>query len=129
MGFKLVCIDNLMTALEDDVNSDIYRQQSKFVRKLAKMSKRYDIVLTMEKLTRLNDDMIASQIEHKMDQISAGDLSFNAAAAMLNEIKGLVARLDSETAQSYYLYLDILQQRVERHYLINGLNNEDNLNK
>lgn len=83
----------------------------------------------MEKLTRLNDDMIASQIEHKMDQISAGDLSFNAAAAMLNEIKGLVARLDPETAQSYYLYLDMLQQRVERHYLINGLNNEDNLNK
>ena len=31
---KLVCIDNLMTAMDGDPNTDIYRQQSAFVKKL-----------------------------------------------------------------------------------------------
>ena len=75
----------------------------------------------MKKLTKLNDDIIAGKIESKMDQISAGELSFQAAVAMLNEVKGLIGQLDAETAESYTMYLDMLQERVARYYLINGL--------
>lgn len=42
-GVKLICIDNLMTALECDVKTDLYRQQSKFVKELEKMAQRYDV--------------------------------------------------------------------------------------
>ena len=42
-GVKLICIDNLMTAMECDVQTDLYRQQSKFVKDLEKMAQRYDV--------------------------------------------------------------------------------------
>ncbi|MCD8200492.1 MAG: AAA family ATPase [Clostridia bacterium] len=41
---RVIIIDNLMTALEDDMSADIYRQQTAFVRALAKMSRRYDVL-------------------------------------------------------------------------------------
>lgn len=46
-GIKLVCIDNLMTALDDDASTDLYRQQSSFVKKLAKIAKQYDVAIIL----------------------------------------------------------------------------------
>jgi len=46
-GTKLVCIDNLMTALDISMNDDLYRAQSKFVGKLAKMVKQYEVVIIL----------------------------------------------------------------------------------
>lgn len=44
---KLVCIDNLMTAMDCDVNSDLYRQQSQFVKNLEKMAQQYDVAIIL----------------------------------------------------------------------------------
>lgn len=44
---KLVCIDNLMTAMECDVNSDLYRQQSTFVKNLEKLAQQYDVAIVL----------------------------------------------------------------------------------
>lgn len=44
---KLACIDNLMTALDDDTSLDIYRKQSMFVKELAVMARKYDIVIIL----------------------------------------------------------------------------------
>lgn len=44
-GCRVIFIDNLMTALEDDMASDLYRQQSRFVRKLAEMTKQLNILI------------------------------------------------------------------------------------
>jgi twinkle protein len=44
---KLVCIDNLMTAMECDTNTDLYRQQSTFVKNLEKMAQQYDIAIIL----------------------------------------------------------------------------------
>ena len=44
---KLVCIDNLMTAMDSDPNTDIYRQQSAFVKKLEKMAQQYDVAIIL----------------------------------------------------------------------------------
>jgi twinkle protein len=44
---KLVCIDNLMTAMECDVNSDLYRQQSTFVKNLEKLAQQYDVAIIL----------------------------------------------------------------------------------
>lgn len=44
---KLVCIDNLMTAMDSDPNTDIYRQQSAFVKKLEKLAQQYDVAIIL----------------------------------------------------------------------------------
>ena len=44
---KLVCIDNLMTAMDSDPNTDIYRQQSAFVKNLEKMAQQYDVAIIL----------------------------------------------------------------------------------
>ena len=44
---KLVCIDNLMTAMDGDPNTDIYRQQSAFVKKLEKLTQQYDVAIIL----------------------------------------------------------------------------------
>lgn len=88
-NIKLVCIDNLMTALEDDVNSDIYRQQSKFVRELAKMSKRYDIAIILIAHPK------KSNIEFNNDTVSGSADITNAVDVVMN-----YERCDDEDADS-----------------------------
>ena len=44
---KLICLDNLMTAIDFDANSNLYQQQSLFVKKLAKISKQYDVCIIL----------------------------------------------------------------------------------
>lgn len=44
---KLVCIDNLMTAMDGDPNTDIYRQQSAFVKKLENLAQQYDVAIIL----------------------------------------------------------------------------------
>lgn len=44
-GAKALFIDNLMTAMEDDMQSDIYRAQSNFTKKLALMAKKYNVLI------------------------------------------------------------------------------------
>lgn len=46
-GCKFIMIDNLMTAISDDLKSDLYRQQSAFVRALAEMAKKYDAIILL----------------------------------------------------------------------------------
>jgi len=46
-GCRVILIDNLMTAMEDDMSSDIYRQQTKFVRSLATMAKQFDVLIIL----------------------------------------------------------------------------------
>lgn len=42
---RVLVIDNLMTAISDDITSDLYRQQTRFVRKLTILAKRYDVLI------------------------------------------------------------------------------------
>ena len=46
-GCRVLIIDNLMTAIEDDLQSDIYRQQTVFVRNLALMAKQLNILIIL----------------------------------------------------------------------------------
>lgn len=51
---KLLVIDNLMTAIEDDMASDIYRQQTVFVKALAKMAKEHEVIIILVAHPRKN---------------------------------------------------------------------------
>ena len=45
---KLICLDNLMTANGlEMLNSDLYRQQSQFIKNVAKIAKRYDVAIIL----------------------------------------------------------------------------------
>ena len=42
---KVILLDNLMTAMQDDTANDFYRQQSAFVRELATMARQFDVCI------------------------------------------------------------------------------------
>jgi len=44
-GCTVLFVDNLMTAVMDNLNADIYRQQTEFVKKLANMAKSLNVVI------------------------------------------------------------------------------------
>lgn len=46
-GCRVILIDNLMTAIDDDLTSDVYRQQSNFAKRLAKMAKRFNVLILL----------------------------------------------------------------------------------
>lgn len=46
-GCRVLIVDNLMTAMDDDTTSDLYRQQSNFVKSLSKMAKRFNVVIIL----------------------------------------------------------------------------------
>ena len=46
-GCRVLLLDNLMTAIEDDPGQDIYRQQSNFVRNLAEIAKGYNVIILL----------------------------------------------------------------------------------
>ena len=77
-GSKFVVIDNLMTAMEDDMRSDLYRQQTSFVRKLAKMAKRYDAIIVLVAHPRK-----AGITEFKNDDVSGSGNITNLADVVL----------------------------------------------
>lgn len=44
-GCRVLVIDNLMTAIPDDVRSDLYRMQTQFVRRLTLIAKHYNVLI------------------------------------------------------------------------------------
>ena len=51
---KFVMLDNLMTALDPDLETDLYRQQSKFVGELAALAKKYNVFILLVAHPRKN---------------------------------------------------------------------------
>lgn len=77
---RFICIDNLMTAMDCDVNSDIYRQQSKFVKNLKQIANKYNVCIILVahprkssnqgKSTFQNDDISGSaDITNRVDTV------------------------------------------------------------
>ena len=55
---KVILLDNLMTAMQDDTANDFYRQQSAFVRELATMARKFDVCIFLvahPRKSNLND--------------------------------------------------------------------------
>lgn len=73
---KFICIDNLMTALEVSANEDLYRAQSSFTGKLAKLAKIHNVVILLVAHPRksregfTNDDVSGSaDITNRVDVV------------------------------------------------------------
>ena len=46
-GCRVLVVDNLMTAMEDDASEDLYRQQTRFVAHLKKMASVFDVCIIL----------------------------------------------------------------------------------
>lgn len=46
-GVKVVCFDNLMTAIEISPNGNLYHAQSDFIKRLAQMARKYNIIIIL----------------------------------------------------------------------------------
>ena len=75
-GVKLVCVDNLMTAMDVSGGDDLYRAQSEFVRQLKRIAVRYDVVIVLVAHPRKNttgqqnDDIAGSgDISNRVDVV------------------------------------------------------------
>lgn len=75
-GVQFICIDNLMTALEVSANEDLYRAQSAFTGKLAKLAKLHNVVILLVAHPRksregfTNDDVSGSaDITNRVDVV------------------------------------------------------------
>lgn len=81
---RVLFIDNLMTAMEDDISSDLNRQQTAFVRSLTKMAKRFNVLIFLiahpkknqsGKYTFSNDDVAgSSNITNLVDVVLRYDI-------------------------------------------------------
>jgi len=77
-GIRFVCIDNLMTALDVDMKDDLYRAQSKFIKKLKAIAVKFNIVVLVVAHPRKaqtsieNDDVAGSgDITNRVDVVMA----------------------------------------------------------
>ncbi len=78
VGVKLVCIDNLMTAMDVGVSDNLYQAQSAFVHKLKRLAVKYDIAVVLvahprkSKDSFTNDDVSGSgDITNRVDTVLA----------------------------------------------------------
>lgn len=75
---KLVCIDNLMTAMECDINTDLYRQQSSFVKNLEKMAQQYDVsIVLVAHPKKTNNEFDNDTVSGSSDITNAVSFVFN----------------------------------------------------
>jgi twinkle protein len=75
---KLVCIDNLMTAMDCDANSDLYRQQSQFVKSLEKLAQQYDVaIILVAHPKKSNTDFDNDTVSGSSDITNAVSFVFN----------------------------------------------------
>lgn len=77
-GVKLVCVDNLMTAMDASAGDNLYQAQSEFVRRLKRISVQYDVAVVLVAHPRksregfTNDDVAGSaDITNRVDTVLA----------------------------------------------------------
>ena len=75
---KLVCIDNLMTAMDGDTNTDLYRLQSQFVKQLERLAQQYDVAILLVAHPKKNDK------EFNNDSVSGSADITNAVSFVFN---------------------------------------------
>ena len=120
---KLICVDNLMTAIETDTNEKLYRMQSTFVGTLKKIAKTYNAVVILVAHPRKsngyefqNDDVSgSSDITNKVDVVmnysrvrdKDDDERFNDACRELLITKNrLTGKLTNKQRKIYLYYSD-----------------------
>lgn len=83
-GCRVIFIDNLMTAMDDDLSQDLYRQQSRFVRGLADMVRKYNIIIVLIAHPRKSGGAVSA---FQNDDVAGSGNITNMANVILNYTK------------------------------------------
>lgn len=122
-GCKMIVVDNLMTAINDDITSDLYRQQTAFTKKLSVIAKRYDAVIVLVAHPRKangrefkNDDVAGSSnitnladIVIRYDKPAEDKTDINPPDRILQVSKN---RMSGKTHEGIRLYFDDSSKRI-----------------
>lgn len=81
---RVIFIDNLMTAIEDNLTVDQYRQQTRFVRKLAEMAKQFNVIIFLISHPRKN---ITYSKSFQNDDVAGSSNITNLADTIMNYTK------------------------------------------
>lgn len=102
-GCKVIFLDNLMTALDDDMSVDLYRQQGAFCRKLSELARRLSVLIILVAHPRKGD----SKREFRNDDIAGSGNITNLADLVLR-----YARPDPEGGENYPRILQVTKNRL-----------------
>ena len=118
-GCRVLLLDNLMTAMDDDMTNDQYRQQTAFVRKLALMAKQYNVLIFLVVHPRKT-----GAGEHRNDDVSGSSNITNLADVVMWYEKGgedsecdrvlkvTKNRLNGKTGKGIELWFDEASKRI-----------------
>ena len=99
----MVCLDNLMTALIDNLENDYFRKQSKFVTELSKLAKKYNVVIILVAHPRKTNGNFNN------DDVSGSSNVTNLADVVLNFGR---ATEEEEEEEGYNNYLSVMKNRL-----------------
>lgn len=121
-GVKLICLDNLMTAIEVKANDDLYRAQSRFVGKLAKIAKVHNVLIILVAHPRKtnnsfeNDDVSGSaDITNKVDFVMSytrNDKDDDTQRLLKVTKNRLTGSLTNDTTKLIRLFYDVDSKRI-----------------
>lgn len=121
-GIQLVLLDNLMTALDIGLDIDLYRAQSKFVDKLVKISKNYNVAVILVVHPRKNslgaddNDVVSgsSDITNKVDVVMTykRDKTLSDDECLLTISKNRLTGKLAIGAKAIKLYFDEASKRI-----------------
>lgn len=131
-GIKFVCLDNLMTALDVDLNNDLYRAQSQFVKKLKILAMKYNVAVLLVAHPRktsgnLDNDSVSGSgdITNRVDTVLAysRNTDFDIVADSLiyvtkNRLTGVVTNQNTAIKADYSPFTKRIstQMSKDKHY-------------
>lgn len=108
---RVIMIDNLMTAVDDDMASDIYKQQSAFVRKLAVMAKTYNVIIFL----------VAHPRKTYKNDFQNDDISGSGNITNLADVVLRYARLPEDDSRDFDRILQVTKNRLGGKLNLNGI--------
>lgn len=112
-GCRVLMIDNLMTAIEDDMQSDIYRQQTQFVKQLSVMAKHYKVIIVLIAHPRK-----AGSYEFKNDDIAGSSNITNLADVVM---RYALPKYDEENPPEHDRILQVTKNRLSGKVTFDGI--------
>lgn len=112
-GCRVLMIDNLMTAIEDDMQSDIYRQQTRFVKQLSVMAKHYKVIILLIAHPRK-----AGSYEFKNDDIAGSSNITNLADVVMRYAE---PKQDEDDPPDHDRILQVTKNRLSGKTIFDGI--------
>lgn len=113
-GARFICLDNLMTALDVPLGEDLYRAQSKFLKRLKQIAQQYGVIVLLVVHPRKNtekdlskDDIAGSgDITNRVDVVltytrDANNGDYGAIAVKKNRLTGVLTKTEEPIVVRY----------------------------